>query len=197
MHHSAFSTPPATRTRCDTPLAQHRDDRDAPEGGAGTAAPGRSEHDSNRPGPTVGGVWVIARFGPGQQELPAVTQVLVRREGVLGRLTLNRPEALNALDPAMIRALAAALAVWEHEDEVRAVLLDGDARIARYPKPYVALMDGLVMGAASGSPPTAASAWSPSGPRSSCPRPPSATCPTSAAPTCSPRHRGNWAPTRR
>ena len=52
----------------------------------------------------------------------------VRREGVLSRLTLNRPEALNALDPAMIRALAAALAVWEHEDEVRAVLLDGDAR---------------------------------------------------------------------
>jgi hypothetical protein len=134
--------------------------------------------------------------GRGRQELPAVTQVLVRREGVLGRLTLNRPEALNALDPAMIRALAAALAVWEHEDEVRAVLLDGDARIARYPKPYVALMDGLVMGAASGSPPTAASAWSPSGPRSSCPRPPSATS-TSAAPTCSPRHRGNWAPTRR
>ena len=126
--------------------------------------------------------------------MPAVTQVLVRPEGVLGRLTLNRPEALNALDPAMIRALAAALAVWEHEDEVRAVLLDGDARIARYPKPYVALMDGLVMGAASGSPPTAASAWSPSGPRSSCPRPPSATCPTSAAPTCSPDTGGTGHP---
>jgi len=109
-----------------------------------------------------------------------VTQVLVRREGALGRLTLNRPEALNALSPAMIRALAAALDAWERDDEVAAVLLDGagtrglcaggdvrflyddrgghasavllaeeyrlDARIARYPKPYVAVMDGLVMG---------------------------------------------------
>ena len=109
-----------------------------------------------------------------------MTQVLVRREGALGRLTLNRPEALNALSPAMIRALAAALDAWESDDEVAAVLLDGagtrglcaggdvrflyddrgghasavllaeeyrlDARIARYPKPYVAVMDGLVMG---------------------------------------------------
>ena len=109
-----------------------------------------------------------------------MTQVLVRREGVLGRLTLNRPEALNALGSEMIRALAAGLAAWAHDDEVVAVLLDGagtrglcaggdvrflygdrgghasavllaeeyrlDARIARYPKPYVALMDGLVMG---------------------------------------------------
>jgi enoyl-CoA hydratase len=109
-----------------------------------------------------------------------MAQVLVRREGALGRLTLNRPEALNALGPAMIRALADALEAWEHDDEVSAVLLDGagtrglcaggdvrflyedrgghasavllaeeyrlDARIARYPKPYVAVMDGLVMG---------------------------------------------------
>jgi enoyl-CoA hydratase/carnithine racemase len=110
----------------------------------------------------------------------AMTKVLIRREGALGRLTLNRPEALNALSPAMIRALAAALDAWESDDEVAAVLLDGagtrglcaggdvrflyddrgghasavllaeeyrlDARIAHYPKPYVAVMDGLVMG---------------------------------------------------
>jgi enoyl-CoA hydratase/carnithine racemase len=57
--------------------------------------------------------------------LLAVTQVLVRREGALGQLTLNRPEALNALSPAMIRALAAALDAWERDDEVAAVLLDG------------------------------------------------------------------------
>lgn len=108
--------------------------------------------------------------------------VLVRREGGLGRLTLNRPKALNALDLPMIRTLTAALRDWEHDDDVGAVLLDGagerglcaggdvrfmyddlarggrefatllaeeyalDARIARYPKPYVALMDGVVMG---------------------------------------------------
>ncbi len=109
-----------------------------------------------------------------------MTQVLVRREGALGRLTLNRPEALNALNLAMIRALATALDAWEHDERVTAVLLDGagdrglcaggdvrflyddrgghasavllaeeyrlDMKIARYPKPYVALMDGLVMG---------------------------------------------------
>ncbi|MGQ0577143.1 MAG: enoyl-CoA hydratase/isomerase family protein [Pseudonocardia sp.] len=108
--------------------------------------------------------------------------VLVRRAGALGRLTLNRPAALNAVDLPMVRALAAALDAWEHDGDVAAVLLDGagtrglcaggdvrfihadlasgghgfatllaeeyalDARIARFPKPYVALMDGVVMG---------------------------------------------------
>jgi enoyl-CoA hydratase len=108
--------------------------------------------------------------------------VLVGREGALGRLTLNRPEQLNALSLVMIRTLAEALETWERDDAVAAVLVDGagerglcaggdvryldedaargghefptllaeeyrlDARIARYPKPYVALMDGVVMG---------------------------------------------------
>ena len=39
-----------------------------------------------------------------------MSRVLVRREGALGRLTLNRPESLNALSPAMIRTLGSALA---------------------------------------------------------------------------------------
>jgi enoyl-CoA hydratase len=51
--------------------------------------------------------------------------VLVRTEGALGRLTLNRPRALNALDLGMIRALAAALDAWEDDSGVHAVLLDG------------------------------------------------------------------------
>ncbi|AEA26571.1 3-hydroxyisobutyryl-CoA hydrolase [Pseudonocardia dioxanivorans CB1190] len=108
--------------------------------------------------------------------------VLVRREGALGRLTLNRPRSLNAIDHEMVRLLADALDDFEHDDGVRAVAIDGagerglsaggdvrflvadaaegghagaalladeyrlDARIARYPKPYVALMDGVVMG---------------------------------------------------
>ncbi|MHA6793541.1 3-hydroxyisobutyryl-CoA hydrolase [Pseudonocardia bannensis] len=108
--------------------------------------------------------------------------VVVRRQGGLGRLTLNRPQVLNALSLPMIRTIAAALDEWEHDDGVRAVLIDGagerglcaggdvrflsddaatgghgapvllseeyrlNARIARYPKPYVALMDGVVMG---------------------------------------------------
>jgi enoyl-CoA hydratase len=100
----------------------------------------------------------------------------------LGRITLDRPKAINALNHDMVKAIAAALDAWEHNDLVRAVVLDGEgerglcaggdirsiyadarsggtdslafwadeyrlnARIASYPKPYVALMDGLVMG---------------------------------------------------
>ncbi|WP_405800937.1 enoyl-CoA hydratase/isomerase family protein [Streptomyces sp. NBC_01506] len=108
--------------------------------------------------------------------------VLVRRDGRVGRLTLNRPRALNALTHAMVRRIDAALAAWEREPAVHAVVIDGagarglcaggdiraiyedartggatspafwrdeyrlNARIARFPKPYVALMDGIVMG---------------------------------------------------
>lgn len=108
--------------------------------------------------------------------------VRCRREGVLGRLTLNRPEALNALDHEMIRAMLAALDEWEDDAGVQGVLVDSvgdrafcaggdigvlhrsargdpelarglwrdeyrlDARIARYPKPVVAIMDGITMG---------------------------------------------------
>ncbi|TDQ50315.1 enoyl-CoA hydratase/isomerase family protein [Actinorugispora endophytica] len=46
-------------------------------------------------------------------------------EGGLGRVTLNRPRAINALTTGMIRDIAAALAVWEHDDAVRAVLVEG------------------------------------------------------------------------
>src|SRR5687768_4788797 len=58
-------------------------------------------------------------------DLLSMTQVLVRRAGALGRLTLNRPEALNALSLEMIRALDAALDAWERDDEAASVLLDG------------------------------------------------------------------------
>ena len=109
--------------------------------------------------------------------------VLVRARGGLGRLTLNRPRAINALDLDMIHQLHAALDAWEHDSEVDIVLLDGagerglcaggdvrglaervmsgraddsalffrdeyalNARIAEYPKPVVALADGITMG---------------------------------------------------
>lgn len=109
--------------------------------------------------------------------------VRVRRDGHVGRITLNRPRALNALTHDMIRAIDGALAAWEHDDRVRLVVMAGagerglcaggdirffrdsalhdggasaraffraeyrlNARIARYPKPYVAAMDGIVMG---------------------------------------------------
>ncbi|WP_210490947.1 enoyl-CoA hydratase/isomerase family protein [Patulibacter sp. SYSU D01012] len=109
-------------------------------------------------------------------------EVLVRTEGALGHLTLNRPKAINALTIGMIRTLAAALDAFERDPDVRVVAIDGagerglcaggdivalhdsakqgtdaaatfwreeyelNARIASYPKPIVALMDGVVMG---------------------------------------------------
>ena len=51
--------------------------------------------------------------------------VLVRRAHGVGRLTLNRPRALNALDYGMLGQLADALDAWEHDPDVGTVLLDG------------------------------------------------------------------------
>jgi enoyl-CoA hydratase len=56
---------------------------------------------------------------------PAEPSVRVRAADGLGRLTLDRPRALNALDLGMIHALTAALDRWEHDDDVDIVLLDG------------------------------------------------------------------------
>lgn len=101
----------------------------------------------------------------------------------VGRLTLNRPRALNALDRGMIDQVAAALTAWRDDPAVRLVTIEGaggrafcaggDVRairalaiagqaeeveaffvaeyavnrmIAEYPKPYVALIDGISMG---------------------------------------------------
>jgi enoyl-CoA hydratase len=115
-------------------------------------------------------------------EPAAAPEVLIRREGRAGRITLNRPKALNALTLGMVREIWPALLAWKDDPQVELVLLDGagdrglcaggdvrwlydsrvngstDARafwseeyrlnalIARYPKPYVSFMDGIVMG---------------------------------------------------
>ncbi len=50
--------------------------------------------------------------------------VQARREGRVGRITLNRPRALNALDMAMIRAMSDALDAWRDDPGVHAVLID-------------------------------------------------------------------------
>jgi len=109
-------------------------------------------------------------------------EVLVRREGTLGHLILNRPRAMNALTHGMMMAIGRALTEWATDDAVHAVLLTGagerglcaggdivaiyrdavaggadtqtfwadeyqvNLQIARYPKPLIALMDGLVLG---------------------------------------------------
>jgi enoyl-CoA hydratase len=110
------------------------------------------------------------------------TDVLVERVGILGRLTLNRPKAINALTHGMALTMDAALRDWADDPAIGAVLITGagerglcaggdiraiyrdigdggtatldfwrdeyrlNARIARYPKPIVAVMHGLVMG---------------------------------------------------
>ena len=55
----------------------------------------------------------------------AAESVLIRREGSLGRLTLNRPRAINALDIEMIGRLAGALDEWRHDPDIDTVLIDG------------------------------------------------------------------------
>ncbi len=51
--------------------------------------------------------------------------LLVRREGGVARLTLNRPDKRNALDAALIAALKAALRAADEDPEVRVVALEG------------------------------------------------------------------------
>jgi enoyl-CoA hydratase/carnithine racemase len=112
--------------------------------------------------------------------------VIAEVRGGIGWLTLNRPQALNALSLEMIRAMSHALLAWQHDPEVHAVILrgeggkalcaGGDIRffhraatagdpqlitffteeyrlnhlIFSYAKPYIALMDGVVMGGGMG-----------------------------------------------
>lgn len=54
-----------------------------------------------------------------------MTGIVIRREGRAGRITLNRPQALNALTLEMCHAIDAALAGWEGDPEVALVLIEG------------------------------------------------------------------------
>lgn len=117
-----------------------------------------------------------------------------RTPGGMGLITLNRPQALNALSLEMIRALTTTLRAWQHDAGVKAVAirgmgksgegfaafgafcaggdirffhqaaLVGDAALGEffsaeyalnhlihtYGKPYIAFMDGIVMGGGMG-----------------------------------------------
>jgi enoyl-CoA hydratase/carnithine racemase len=120
----------------------------------------------------------------------AERSVLIEQRGDWGLITLNRPQAMNALSLEMVRAVTDALLAWKDDASVACVLLQGAARpgrptafcaggdirffhqaalagdprlddffteeyrldhlIHRYPKPVVALMDGVVMGGGMG-----------------------------------------------
>jgi enoyl-CoA hydratase len=109
--------------------------------------------------------------------------ILFERRGAAGVITLNRPQALNAVTHDMVRALRAQLDAWADDEAITRVVISatgerafsagGDIRhlydlgkaghhaealqfwrdeyplnvaIKNYRKPYVALIDGLVMG---------------------------------------------------
>ncbi|WP_277453006.1 enoyl-CoA hydratase/isomerase family protein [Janibacter sp. DB-40] len=118
-------------------------------------------------------------FTPGRT---GTDEVLFARDGVLGRVLLNRPRAINSLTRDMVVAMQDQLTAWEGDDAITAVSLEGagekglcaggdvravreahladssggvdfwadeyvlDAQIAEYPKPVIAVMDGIVMG---------------------------------------------------
>jgi len=53
-----------------------------------------------------------------------MSEVLIRREGAAGWLSLNRPKAIHALAPGMCRDMIAALLEWRDHDDVKVVLID-------------------------------------------------------------------------
>lgn len=55
-------------------------------------------------------------------------KVLYERQGVLGYITLNRPEKLNAIDGDMVALLHQAMDEAERDDAVRAIVLCGAGR---------------------------------------------------------------------
>lgn len=53
-----------------------------------------------------------------------MTDILITREGSVGRIRLNRPKAIHALTTAMCQAVLDALADWRDEPGILAVLID-------------------------------------------------------------------------
>ena len=58
-------------------------------------------------------------------EPSAADEVLIRREGRAGRITMNRPQALNALTLGMVDRIWEALRPGRTDPAVELVLLDG------------------------------------------------------------------------
>lgn len=60
--------------------------------------------------------------------MPDATPILVSRDGPIGLIGLNRPEALNALNPALMTALVEQLQAFDADPEVRVIILHGSER---------------------------------------------------------------------
>ncbi len=59
-----------------------------------------------------------------------MNEVILRKERLAGRATLNRPGALNAVTLPMIRALSDMLARWATDDEIALILIDANGERA-------------------------------------------------------------------
>ena len=53
-----------------------------------------------------------------------MVDVIIHRQGAAGRITLNRPQALHALNEEMCLAMDAALTAWRDDPEVELVVVD-------------------------------------------------------------------------
>lgn len=51
-------------------------------------------------------------------------ELLIRREGAAGMISLNRPKAIHALTLGMCQAMSATLAEWADDPEIRVVMID-------------------------------------------------------------------------
>jgi enoyl-CoA hydratase len=56
--------------------------------------------------------------------LSPIPEIIARRQGHVGRLTLNRPKALHSLTTAMCLALSEALLAWKDDPAIVLVLID-------------------------------------------------------------------------
>jgi len=58
----------------------------------------------------------------------AYENIIVETKGRVGLITLNRPKALNALNPELIKDLVQALDAFETDDEIGAIVLTGSEK---------------------------------------------------------------------
>jgi 2-(1,2-epoxy-1,2-dihydrophenyl)acetyl-CoA isomerase len=54
--------------------------------------------------------------------------LLIERQGAVGKITLNRPEKLNAILHTMIQGIDEAVAEWGKDPEIRAIVITGNGR---------------------------------------------------------------------